>query len=246
MIEAGAASGVRRFVYTSSCSVYGAAAGVVDEASPTNPLSPHARFKLAAEDALLARGGPGFEPVVLRLASLFGLSPRPRFDLLVNQLAARAASGRRVDVLGGGQWRPFVHVRDVARAIAAVLEAPPASVAGRVFNVGADKQNHTLQSVGEAIVRVVPEARLVQRDLTPDLRSYRVSFARLGAALGFRPSRDLDAGVREIVAAVRSGQLGDFTAPCFHNQEALADPAVQLRLRRPLGPTEPLARELAR
>jgi nucleoside-diphosphate-sugar epimerase len=239
VIEAAVGSSVRRFVYTSSCSVYGAAAGVVDEASPPDPLSPQARFKLAAEAALLARGGPGFEPVVLRLASLFGLSPRPRFDLFVNQLAARAASGRRVDVFGGGQWRPFLHVRDAARAIACVLEAPRASVAGRVFNVGGDAQNHTLQGVAEAIACVVPEARLVRRDLTPDLRSYRVSFARIAGALGFRPTRDLAVGVSEIVAALRSGQIGDFAAPRFHNQEALADPAVQLRLRRPLGAEEP-------
>lgn len=239
VIEAAAGSGVRRFVYTSSCSVYGAAAGVVDEDSPPNPLSPQARFKLAGEAALLARGGPGFEPVVLRLASLFGLSPRPRFDLLVNQLAARAASGRRVDVFGGGQWRPFLHVRDAARAIACVLEAPRGSVAGQVWNVGGDAQNHTLQSVADAIAGVVPETRLVRRDLTPDLRSYRVSFARIAGTLGFRPTRDLASGVAEIVAAIRSGQLGDFAAPRFHNQEALADPAVQLRLRRPFGAEEP-------
>jgi len=245
VIEAAAASGIRRFVYTSSCSVYGAAVGVVDEASPTAPLSPQARLKLAAEAALLARARPGFEPVVLRLASLFGLAPRPRFDLLVNQLAARAAAGRRVDVLGGA-WRPFVHVRDAARAIADALEAPGPRVAGRVFNVGADAQNHTLRGVGEAILRVVPEARLVPRVLTPDPRSYRVSFVRLAEALGFRPTDDLEAGVRELVAAVRSGRLGDYTAPCFHNQEALADPAVQRRLRRPLGASEPLAPELAR
>lgn len=242
VIAAAAGSGVRRFVYASSCSVYGAAAGVVDEDSPPNPLSPQARFKLAAEAALLARGGPGFEPVVLRLASLFGLSPRPRFDLLVNQLAARAASGRRVDVFGGSQWRPFLHVRDAARAIACVLAAPRASVAGRVWNVGADAQNHTLQSVAETIKRVVPEARLVPRDLSPDLRSHRVSFARLACALGFRPARDLASGISEIVGALRGGQLGDFAAPRFHNQEALADPAVQLRLRRPLGAEDrPLA-----
>jgi nucleoside-diphosphate-sugar epimerase len=238
VIEAAAGSGLRRFVYTSSCSVYGAAAGVVDEDSPPNPLSPQARFKLAGEAALLACGGPGFEPVVLRLASLFGLSPRPRFDLLVNQLAARAASGRRVDVFGGGQWRPFVHVRDAARALVAALEAPRAIVSGRVFNVGGDAQNHTLQAVAEAIARVVPEVRLVRRDLTPDLRSYRVSFARIADALGFQPAHDLASGVSELVAAIHSGEIGDFEAPRYQNQEALADPAVQLRLRRPFGADE--------
>jgi nucleoside-diphosphate-sugar epimerase len=177
--------------------------------------------------------------VVLRLASLFGLSPRPRFDLLVNQLAARAASGRRVDVFGGGQWRPFVHVRDAARAIACVLEAPCALVAGRVWNVGADAQNHTLANVAEVIARLVPEARLVPREPAPDPRSHRVSFARIGAALGFRPAHDLAGGIAEIVAALQSGGLGDFAAARFHNQEALADPAVQRRLRRPPGAGEP-------
>jgi len=232
LIEVAATSGVRRFAYASSWSVYGAASGWVDEESPPNPLSPYARLKLAAEAALLARVGPGFEPVVLRLASVFGLSPRPRFDLLVNQLAARAAAGRRVDVLGSDQWRPFLHVRDAARAIACVLEAPGQAVAGRVLNVGADALNRPLRSVAEAIVRVVPEARLVARDAAPDPRSCRVSFRRLATTIGFQPSRDLEGGVLEIVAAIRRGQIADYTAPHFHNQEALADPAVQLRLRR--------------
>jgi nucleoside-diphosphate-sugar epimerase len=234
LIEAAASAGVRRFVYTSSCSVYGAQAGVLDEASAPNPLTPSARLKLAAEAALLARGGPGFEPVVLRLASLFGLSPRPRLDLLVNQLAARAATGRRVDVFGSGQWRPFLHVRDAARAIAAVVEAPAARVAGRLWNVGADALNRTLESVADAIVRVVPGARLVRRELGPDPRSHRVSFARYAESFGFEPSLDLECGIAEVVAAIRSGSLGDFAAPRFYNQEALADPGVQLRLRRPL------------
>jgi len=239
VIEVASVSGVCRFIYASSCSVYGAASGVVDESSPPNPLSPYARLKLAAEAVLLERGCPGFEPVVLRLASVFGLSPRPRFDLVVNQLAARAAAGRRVDVFGSGQWRPFVHVRDAARAIVCALEAPRAAVAGRVLNVGADGLNRTLQGVAEAIARVVPQARLVPRDATPDPRSYRVSFTRLTTALGFRPARDLESGVCEIVAAIQSGRIEDYTAPRFHNQEALADPSVQLRLRRPLGVYEP-------
>jgi nucleoside-diphosphate-sugar epimerase len=233
VIELASGLGVGRFVYASSCSVYGDAGGVVDERTPPNPLSPYARFKLAAEAALLERARNGFEPVVLRLASVFGLSARPRFDLVVNQLAARAAAGRRVDVFGGGQWRPFLHVRDASCALASALEAPRATVAGRVVNVGAF--NQTLRGVAEAIARVVPEVRLVPREATPDPRCYRVSFAHMGDALDFRPSRDLASGVCEIVAAIRGGQIGDYTAPCFHNQEALADPAVQLRLRRPFG-----------
>lgn len=240
-LEAAAAAGVRRCVYTSSCSVYGPAGGRVDEDSQPAPLSLQARLKLQAEAALLARGGAGFDPVVLRLASLFGLSPRPRFDLLVNQLAARAAAGRRVDVLGGAQWRPFLHVQDAARAIACVLEAPRALVAGRVWNVGADAENRTLESVADVIARVVPEARLVRRPAALELPGARVSFARIEAALGFRPCHDLASGVAEIVAALRSGRLADFADPRFHNQEALADPAVQRRLRRPAGVEAPFA-----
>ncbi|MEN8160701.1 MAG: NAD-dependent epimerase/dehydratase family protein, partial [Myxococcota bacterium] len=185
-----------------------------------------------AERALLEERAGGVVPVVLRLASLFGLSPRPRFDLTVNELAARAALGRRVDLLGGTARRPFLHVRDAARAIAAVVEAPTDRVSERIFNLGSDAGLASALELGEIIARVVPEARRVRRDCGVAANAPRISFARFSRAFGFLPRYDLHDGVGEIVAAVRTGRVCDPTAPRFHNHDALADPAVQRRLRR--------------
>ncbi len=232
VIAAARRAGVARLVFASSCSVYGGVAGgVVDEDSPPVPLSLQAKLKRAGERALLEAGAGPMEPVVLRLATLFGLSPRPRFDLLVNQLAARAALGQRVDLFGGAARQPFLHVRDAARAVAAVVEAPGRRVAARVFNVGHDAQLASAVELGDAIARVAPEVRRVPRDCAAGAEGARVSFARFQRAFGFLPRYDLEDGVSEIVAALRAGRIPDPTAPRFHNHDALADPAVQQRLR---------------
>jgi nucleoside-diphosphate-sugar epimerase len=246
VIAAARRAGLGRLVFASSCSVYGGqAAGLVDESAVPAPCSLQAKLKHAAERALLEEHEGSVAPVVLRLASLFGLSPRPRFDLTVNQLAARAALGRRVDLLGGSVRRPFLHVRDAARAIAAVVEAPSDRVGGRIFNLGSDAGLASAIELGEIIARVVPEARRVRRECAADTNGARVSFGRFARTFDFLPRYDLEDGVGEIVAAVRAGRVCDPTAPRFHNHDALAAPAVQRRLRHPGPAAEPEARAVS-
>ena len=144
-------AGIRRFIYPSSCSVYGASDDIVSERSDLNPVSLYARAKITVEEALRRMADSDFQPVILRFATVYGLSPRPRFDLVVNLLTAKAQSTGEITVNGGDQWRPFVHVADAAAAILLMLQQPSHMVAGETFNVGSNDQNHTVGEVGEVI-----------------------------------------------------------------------------------------------
>lgn len=213
------AGGVRRFVYPSSCSVYGASDSVVDEDSPLHPVSLYAETKIAAEEAIQALGDGRFEPVILRLATVFGRSPRPRFDLVVNLLTARAIADGEVTLFGGSQWRPFVHVADAAAAIRFCLTAPAEDVSGQIFNVGSDNLNYTIGEIADTVLDATPGARL--REIAdPDARNYRVSFARL-RSLGFEPSTPIRTGIAEIQRALSTGEVTDYRAARHSNVQSL-------------------------
>jgi nucleoside-diphosphate-sugar epimerase len=229
-------SGVPRFIFASSCSVYGASEKCLDETSPSKPLSLYAQTKRDSEDILLRAAGPDFAPTVLRLGTLFGLSPRMRFDLVVNLFVAQAASLGRITIWNEEQWRPFLHVQDAARAFIACLNAPSASVSGQVFNVGSPSLNLQLRILGKHIARFIPNTR-VDRIATQDRRDYRVSFAKVERVLRFRCARTLAFGIKEIYAAVRSGMNGDFVGERFNNQTAMRALAPSTNQRWPLGQT---------
>jgi nucleoside-diphosphate-sugar epimerase len=229
--EAAKGYGIRLFVYASSCSVYGAGDELLNERSALRPVSLYARAKIGAEEALLGLNDPDFRPVILRFATVYGLSPRPRFDLVINLLVAKAVREGVITVYGGNQWRPFVHVEDVGQAIIKCLEAPLASVKGRVFNVGSDEQNHTIAKVGELIQALIPEAQLVSQGQLEDRRDYHVSFARIRNELGFVAEYTLEEGVREIEAALRDGRLGDYRQRRYSNYQTLSDPDDSLGIR---------------
>lgn len=212
--------GVMRFLFASSCSVYGASEKFLDESAPLNPLSVYARTKRDSEDILLRANRPDFAPTVLRLGTLFGLSPRMRFDLIVNLFVAQAASLKRITIWNGDQWRPLLHVHDAARAFIACLDATPASVSGRVFNVGSPSLNLQIGVLGKHIAQVIPHTR-VDSMKVEDRRNYRVSFERIERVLGFRCERTLAYGIKEIYDAIRSGVIADFATERFHNQSAL-------------------------
>ncbi|HSJ53112.1 MAG TPA: NAD-dependent epimerase/dehydratase family protein, partial [Anaerolineae bacterium] len=224
LAEAARGCGIKRFIYASSCSVYGAGSQVLDERSALNPVSLYARAKIGSEQALGDLARPSFRPVILRFATVYGLSPRPRFDLVVNLLTARAVCEGELTILGGGQWRPFVHVADVARAIVLCLEAPLALVEGQTFNVGSDEQNLTISQVGDLIQGLIPGARLSRREQDADQRDYHVSFGRIRRELGFLPAHTLSEGVREIEEALRTGQIGDYRDKRYSNYQLLSDP----------------------
>ncbi|MXG89939.1 NAD-dependent epimerase/dehydratase family protein [Nocardioides flavescens] len=178
------AAGVERFVYMSSCSVYGAADGVVDETSPIAPQTAYARCKALVERDLSALADDGFSPTSLRNATAFGASPRQRFDIVLNNLAGLAWTRDRIAMTSDGTpWRPLVHALDIAQAIVCTLGAERSRVHDVVLNVGSDDQNYTVRQIAETVAEVFPGCELTLGAPSGDNRSYRVDFSRIGEVL---------------------------------------------------------------
>ncbi|MFQ5655801.1 MAG: NAD-dependent epimerase/dehydratase family protein, partial [Planctomycetota bacterium] len=201
----------RRFVFASSCSVYGEGGSLaLDEEAPLRPVSLYAESKVRAERALLRLVERGLEPVLLRQATLFGVSPRMRFDLAINLMTLHALTRGRVYVLGGGeQWRPFLHVGDAADAFLRALEAPAQRVAGQIFNVGSDAENYQIRDLAEQVVERVPGAELELAPGDADRRSYNVAFEKIASLLEWTASRSAAAGIEEIVEGHRRDAFPD-------------------------------------
>ncbi len=202
--------GVKRYVFSSSCSVYGHGEGLgLTETSARHPVSLYARAKAEVEDFLLDMGKASrgeLTVTCLRMATLFGLSPRMRLDLAINVMAKNAYVSRRIMVDGGGrQWRPFVHVRDAARAFELMLTSDPAKLAGEVFNVGADSNNVQILNLAFRVRDAVPGTEVVHAPTDPDLRDYNVSFDKIGRVLGYETESSVDDGIREVLGALRDG-----------------------------------------
>jgi nucleoside-diphosphate-sugar epimerase len=198
-------AGARRFLFASSCSVYGAGGDdPLTERSPCRPLTAYAEAKAGAERELMGLSGEGFAVTALRLATAYGASPMIRFDLVLNNLVAWAAATGAVHLKSDGMaWRPLVHVGDIARAIVAVLEAPRAQVAGRAINVAAPGENHRVAGIARLVARTVPGSALsFAADGEADRRSYRVDCERLASLDGFRPQWDARGGAKEMLDAV--------------------------------------------
>jgi nucleoside-diphosphate-sugar epimerase len=202
------AAGVRRYMLASSCSVYGLGEGTaLDEDAPLNPLTEYARSSLGAERATFALADDRFSVTALRNATVFGLSPRMRFDLVVNIMTKNATETGKLTVTGGGeQWRPLVHVRDVAQAFLTISGAPVEKVNGQAFNIG--RANYRVREIAEEVRSNLPVP--VEIVVTPDAadkRSYNVSFGRAKRVLGFEASRDIGFAVREIYDAIAKGRV---------------------------------------
>ena len=214
--------GVERFVFASSCSIYGASAGILDEGSPLAPVSVYARSKADSEQLLIGLADSSFAPTILRFGTLYGLSPRPRFDLVVNLMTAKAVSDGEITVFGGGQWRPFLHVADAAGAAMRCLETDVDLLRGQVFNVGADDDNYTLADVAAIVASQVPGARVCQQPAADVEANYHVSFARIREQLGFVPRRHLPEGVAEVRDALLRGEVEDYLAERYSNHKSLS------------------------
>jgi nucleoside-diphosphate-sugar epimerase len=216
LIEESQRAGVGRFIFASTCSNYGKMKEpdqYVDEASEISPISLYAETKVAVETALLQSGCDNhWCPTPLRFSTVYGVSPRMRFDLTVNEFTMEMLTKKHLKVFGEQFWRPYVHVCDAARAIQLVLNSPPSSVGGRVFNVGATDQNFQKQQLVELIRPYAPDAMVEFVHKTEDPRDYRVSFARITNQLGFRTTRTVAQGIGEVAKLVQSnivGNLGD-------------------------------------
>lgn len=220
IVEIAKGYGVQRFVFASSCSVYGETDEFVDERSAVRPISLYAQTKVDSEQALLKARSERFHPTILRLATVFGNSYRPRFDLVVNLLTAKALQEGVITLFNGQQWRPFIHVSDVADGFVTALNAPLAVVNGEVYNLGDSRLNYTLTQVAEVIGRLVPGTRVEEIE-NPDRRNYRVCFDKVRRELGFECRVTLQDGVEDLLGALRSKRIADYTDPLYHNQRFL-------------------------
>lgn len=213
-------AGVERLVFASSCSVYGAnGAELLHEKSHLNPVSLYARTRVMSEDLLL-QDARKTDIVILRLATVCGVSPRMRFDLMVNTMTACAMANRKIRVTGAQQWRPHLHVQDAAEAFALAAEAPRLN--GGVFNVGTDEQNFTIGEVAEKVAARVPGTEIEYVPNGNDARSYRVRFDHIREELGFRGRMTVDDAIAEVADLLASGAIDDFANRRFHNAKWLS------------------------
>lgn len=216
MLEIAKGHGIERFLFASSCSVYGASDLVMDEQSETVPISLYAETKLNSEKVLLDAKSATFHPVILRFSTVFGLAPRPRFDLVVNLLTAKAHQEGIITIFNGAQWRPFIHVDDVAEAVCQTLEAPVELVSGEIFNVGDDRLNYTLSQVADLIRTEFPNTKVEEVE-NNDRRNYRVSFEKIRTRIGFTCRKTLEGGIRELRLAFECGQIVNYKDPLYSN-----------------------------
>jgi len=218
--EVGKGFGVKRFIFASTCSVYGASNEILDERSDLRPISLYARTKMESETMLLGFSDTTFAPTILRFGTVYGLSGRPRFDLVVNLLTAKAVQDGEAGILGGQQWRPLVHVKDVAEAIVLTLQAPLDNVRGQVYNVGCNEQNYQIADLGRLIKEMMPTARIAIQP-KEDNRNYRVRFDRIRNVLNFQPRHTVRDGIQEIIDAYTKGHITDYRDPRYNNVKFL-------------------------
>jgi nucleoside-diphosphate-sugar epimerase len=212
LVRDAARLGVRRFVFASTCSNYGRMTDPttpIDETGVLAPVSLYAEQKVRMEQALLESDDSGLEPVCLRFATIYGVAPRMRFDLTVNEFTRDLWADRRLEVFGEQFWRPYVHVRDAGRAVRTVLEASADLVARDVFNVGRSGENYRKLDLVEEIRRQTDrgEVAFVRRDEDP--RDYKVSFDKVRAVLGFETEMTVPDGVAEVLNALEQKRFGD-------------------------------------
>jgi nucleoside-diphosphate-sugar epimerase len=219
---------VRHFIFASTCSVYGASEHMLDEHSELKPVSLYAKSKAASEKMLLKMVDDRFSPVILRFSTVYGLSGRYRFDLVVNLLTGKALVDKEITIFGGNQWRSFVHVEDSARAIMSVLEASPEIVRNQIFNVGSNEQNYTIAHIGELIHQHVPTANVINKGDEVDPNNYKVNFNKIQRILGFKPKWSVEQGIVQVAYAIESGAVKDYKAPQYSNIMFFTGPGLAI------------------
>ena len=210
------AAGVERFIFASSCSIYGAQDDILDEESEGSPLSLYAKTKLASETVIKELSSDTFTPVILRFATVFGLSGRTRFDLVVNLLTAKACVDKSMTVFGAEQTRPFVHVSDAANSILCALKAQKEDVHNEVFNIGSSDLNYTLLELAELIKEQVPDSSLNVEE-TNDARNYNVSFEKAKTKLNFQTEWTLEEGIKQVVDKFNDNEIRDYSSIMHSN-----------------------------
>ncbi len=234
-------AGVRRFVFSSSCSNYGAAGDeFLDESSAFNPVTPYGQSKVNVERDLTPMADDRFSPIFLRSATAYGVSPRLRFDLVLNNLTAWAFTTKRVYLKSDGTpWRPITHIEDISRAFAAVVAAPRELVHREAFNVGRTSENYRMRELAEIVAATVPGCKVEYApDASPDKRCYRVNCDKIARVLpAFKPQWDAKKGARELYEVYKKVglTLEEFEGPKFqrigHIRKLIEDGIIDSTLR---------------
>jgi nucleoside-diphosphate-sugar epimerase len=221
LFEAAEKAGVKRFVFASTCSNYGKMPdpdSFVVETSQLNPVSLYAELKVKFEKYLLEeRKDANICSTALRFSTVYGFSPRIRFDLTVNEFTRNAAIYGEQEIWGPQFWRPYCHVDDLARAVVLVLESPVEKVKANVFNVGSTEENYNKGMIIEEVCKVVPDVKVNYVDSSEDPRDYRVNFDKIKNELGFTITKTVPDGVKEIYTLLRTGIVTDSFAQKFRN-----------------------------
>lgn len=210
---------IERFIFASTCSVYGfGKTKILTEDSEVNPISLYAETRLYGERGILSLADKNFSPVLLRLGTIFGLSPRMRFDIIVNYLTQKAIQEKTISIFGGKQWRPLLHVEDAAHAFQIMLDSPLEKIKKQIFNIGS--KNLQIKKIGAIIKEALPETEVKIIQQLQDKRTYHVSFDKIQKALNYYAKKPLEAGIKEISEAIKNGTILDTSHKKYYNHYA--------------------------
>lgn len=216
IIEACKCFQINRFIFASTCSVYGKSSSPserLNEESYLNPVSLYAETKIKCEQSILEAVDENFSPTILRMATLYGYSPLMRFDLAINLLTAKAVFDKKITIFGGDQWRPWLELEDAAEAYITCLESPIEKIRGEIFNTLSE--NYKIIEVGKIINSVCPKAHLEISDKITDRRDYNVSFTKISRVLNYRPKKKAIDGVADIINAIKRESIKDYRDPKY-------------------------------
>ena len=198
---------VKRFIFASTCSNYGSSLNIVDESSPVKPLSLYSECKVNSEKYILDNNSNKFQTCILRFATAHGLSPRMRFDLLVQEFLHDALVDKKISIFGEDFWRPLIHVDDMASACISVVDASSNTISGQIFNVGSSNENYTKKQLANIIQKHVSDIKIEIVKSKTDPRNYKVSFDKIKQILNFQPKRTVENSVVEILSKIEDGTV---------------------------------------